>query len=318
VMEYVKAGRIDDELARFDPHAEHDRGFAKVEALLEVIGQMLIGDLLIYNADRFSVPGVWDHPGNYGNMLTTSSLKAVSIDHEVFSNVPAQTHAINLPKVEQLLERLARAELFGAGATGTPLGGSIARIIQSICGDRFAGGAPYVVYGAMKGIALVANYPRPWYSTEAEPGLFEYLDQWEREWAAMNPTLPFVDDAGFGALKQRVRSLHAKYYPMLLANPNADVQTILRDVFSRAVPLPEGMEKHALRPIRRNPVVGGRWAAVGAMVHMETLRRKTSLDDDASSPSSSPASPASGRRNVSFIESPCTTKAEYETWRQQA
>lgn len=300
VLEYVKAGRIDDQLRSFD---SHDEGFANVEKLLEVMGEMLVADLLIYNLDRFSLPGVWDHPGNYGNILATSSLKAVSVDHQVFSDVPAATHAINLPKVEDVLRRLASADLANTGETARLQ--PIASMLHAICGDRFAGAEAYIIFGALKGIALAANFPRPWNPADAEPGLWAYLHQWQREWAVKYPTLPFVDDAAFEALKARVRTIHETIYPVLLANANVDVHAVLQDVYSRVVPLPAGRERNALRPIRRNPVTMGRWTAVAAVVKMGMHH------DEHSAPSTK-----GSREVLSFIESSFSTRAEYEAWRQ--
>mgnify|MGYP002833598359 CR=1 FL=1 len=73
--------------------------------MFEKVGEMLVGDLLLHNWDRFRLRGLWDGAGNPGNVLTTNQWGLISIDHEIDCRPEANHDVIN-EKIERLLDEV--------------------------------------------------------------------------------------------------------------------------------------------------------------------------------------------------------------------
>ena len=83
-----------------------------LEAVFQQIGEMLVGDLLLNNNDRFRLKFVWDSiAGNAGNVLLTAGSELVSIDHEI-DDRPTSRHNFDLynARIERFLANIQGAD----------------------------------------------------------------------------------------------------------------------------------------------------------------------------------------------------------------
>ena len=182
VFEYVKGNRLNEKLrdgeleeaAAAEVGApEHGGGGEaamsdKMSRVYEKIGETLVGDLILNNWDRFSVPYVWDSAGNAGNVLLTDDWKVISIDHEVDDRSEANYAVIN-DKVEKFF-----ANIQGIDATEPILDvPQLTALIQALLKDpedeEPSPALPtsalhqhkfWVLRGLVRGVFLVANFPR--------------------------------------------------------------------------------------------------------------------------------------------------------------
>ena len=181
VFEYVKGNRLNDkirsgELAAAEAAApagsQGDGGEAtmsdNMSRVYQEIGEMLVGDLILNNWDRFRLPYVWDGGGNAGNVLLTDDWKLISIDHEVDDRAEANYLVIN-DKVEKFF-----ANVQGVDATEPQLDlPQITELLQALLKDpQDEDPSPqlpvsalhqqkfWVLRGLVRGVFLVANFPR--------------------------------------------------------------------------------------------------------------------------------------------------------------
>ena len=247
IFEYVKGNRLDEKLrggmAGLD--AEETEGEMGGEGnkyfdVYHKIGEMLVGDLILNNHDRFRLPLVWDSDGNAGNVLLTDDWNLISIDHEIDDREEANFEVIN--------EKIARflANVQGVDLTEEQLHlPQLAELIQVLIRDPYLGeDAPKptipraalrsVLRGLVRGVFLVANFPRLWYPN-SPPGLFEYLAQWREELEDAYPQLERVSDTAWNKLHERVQHVHQRAYPMLLLNDSLRAHDVLYELLHPAV-----------------------------------------------------------------------------------
>lgn len=257
VFEYVKGKRLDEKLrngmlpTQAEEHGTPANPLEIDDAMANVyqkIGEMLVGDLLLNNWDRFRLPYVWDGGGNAGNVLLTDDWQLISIDHEIDDHeVSAKGVVIgprNFPVINDKIEKFL-ANVQGADSSSESLDlPQLSELLQALLKDPYDEDAPPpnlplgalhgVLRGVVRGVFLVANFPRLWYPN-SPPGLFEYLGEWKQGLEADYPRLAKVSDDAWSALFDRVQHVHQRAYPMLLLNDTLHVHDILHELLEPSV-----------------------------------------------------------------------------------
>ena len=100
--------------------------------------------------------------------------------------------------------------------------------------------SPQLLQGMVRGIFLVANWPRLWNPHDGDPGLFVYIDGWLGEWRSQYHGLPPPSGEAIDALRERVRLIHVELYPAVLRYAQYDLHAILKELLARDVPTIRG------------------------------------------------------------------------------
>ena len=180
---------------------------------------------------------------NTGNVLVTTSashVSGVSIDHELYEQggeMKDQRQSYDQLKL-RMAAFLKTISAHGPNARLKPVEDLIGSLSDSV---RFDVGSlsPQLLQGMVRGIFLVANWPRLW-NPLGDPGLFEYISVWLNEWKERYHGLPPPSDHAIGALRERVKAIHVELYPAVLRSAQFDLHAILKELLERGVPAIKG------------------------------------------------------------------------------
>jgi hypothetical protein len=186
-----------------------------------------------------------DKKSNTGNILITvspSHVGAVSIDHELYERNENDTKDSKRSYME-LKERMTKfLKVIGAHGPNARL-----QSIEDLIGSLFKTVrwdasmlSPSLLQGMVRGIFLVANWPRLWNPHDGHPGLFEYINFWLGEWQERYRGLDPPGKDAIEALRERVRMIHHVLYPAVLRTAQYDLHAILQELLARGVPTIKG------------------------------------------------------------------------------
>ena len=209
-----------------------------------------------------------DKKSNTGNILITvspSHVGAVSIDHELYERNENDTKDSKRSYME-LKERMTKfLKVIGAHGPNARL-----QSIEDLIGSLFKTVrwdasmlSPSLLQGMVRGIFLVANWPRLWNPHDGHPGLFEYINFWLGEWQERYRGLDPPGKDAIEALRERVHMIHHVLYPAVLRTAQYDLHAILQELLARGVPTIKG--RAAEMPLTPALAIGsGTRASIGS------------------------------------------------------